>query len=232
MSVKCNQAMQACCRAGRKRKAGVPDKGTVILPPPTEFLFQDWVPHYEADPALKGEYAATRTGIAEHRRADHHIGRRGQLIEHYYVIVTQAVASKVIQRVHSYSHPGVEKTPELLHRRYRFHGYTSTKVQEIVENVVQRCDTCQTCKPPCGRHPETRHYYPIPKYPSASVAMDIVHLRTCEVRKGYTVHCCFVIVDRATGYVIAIPAALQGLDAHKLAELCFGKVRIFHWRSQ
>ena len=29
------------------------------------------------------------------------------------------------------------------------------------------------------------------------------------------------IVDRATGYVIVIPAALKGLDARKLAELCF-----------
>ena len=34
------------------------------------------------------------------------------------------------------------------------------------------------------------------------MAMDIVHLPTCEVRKGYTVDCGFVIFDRATGYVI------------------------------
>ena len=85
---------------------------------------------------------------------------------------------------------------------------------------------CQTCKPWCGRHPETRHYYPISKYPFASVAMDIVHLPTCEVRKGYTVDCCFVIVDRATGYLMAIPATLKGLDAPKLAELSLEK-RVF-----
>ena len=215
-SVQCYQAMQAWCTAGRKKKAYGPDKET--KKPPTEFIFQDWTQHYEADPAMKGEYAAASTGIADHRRSGCHIGSREQLIQHHYVIVPQAVASKVIQGVHCYSQPGVDKTLELLHRRYKFHGYTPTKLQELVENVIQRCDTCQTCKPRCGQHPETRHYYPIPKYPFASVAMNIVHLPTCEVHKGYTADCCFVIVDRATRYVIAIHAALKGLDAHKLAE--------------
>ena len=142
------------------------------------------------------------------------------------MIVRKAVASKVIQGVHSYSHPGVDKTLQLLHRRYKFHRYTRTQLRELVENVVQRCDTCQTCKPRCGRHPKTRNYYPISKYPFASVAMDILHLPTCEVRKGYTVDCSFVIVDRATGYVIAIPITLKGLDARKLAEL-FSETCVF-----
>ena len=39
--------------------------------------------------------------------------------------------------------------------------------------------------------------------------------------------CCFVIVDRATGYVIAIPATLKGLDARKLAELFLQKCVFF-----
>ena len=210
----------------------MPDKGTVMMPPPTEFLFHNWAHHYEADPALKGEYAAPQTGVAEHPRANRHITGRGQLLEHHYVIVPKAVTSNVIQAVHSYSHPGLDKTLELLHRRYKLHGYTPTRLRELVENVVQRCDMCQTCKPPCGRHPETRHHYPIPKYPFASVAMDIVDLPTCEVRKGYTVDCCFVIVDRATGYVTAIPATLKGLDARKLIELFFEKCVFFYRRSK
>ena len=52
------------------------------------------------------------------------------------------------------------------------------------------------------------------------MTMDIVHLPACEVRKRYTVDWCFVIVDQATGYVIAVPATLKGLDARKLAD-CF-----------
>ena len=112
------------------------------------------------------------------------------------MIIPKAVASKDMQGVHSHSHPGVDKTPQLLHKRYKSRGCTPTKVWELVEHLIQRCDTCQTCKPGCGRHPETGQYYPIPKYPFASVAMDIVHLQTCEGRKGYTVNCCFVIVDR------------------------------------
>ena len=99
----------------------MPDKRTVMMPPPTEFLFHNWAPHYEADPALKGEYAAAPTGVAEHRRTNGHVNGRGQLLEHHYVIVPKAVASKVIQGVHSYSHPGVDRTLELLHRRYKFH---------------------------------------------------------------------------------------------------------------
>ena len=57
-----------------------------------------------------------------------------------------------------------------------------------------------------------------PQNPFSSVAIDIVHLPAYEVRKGYTVDYCFVIVDRATGYDIAIPATLKGLDTRKLAD--------------
>ena len=66
-SVQCYQAMQAWCRAGRKKKADMANKGTVMIPPPTEFLFQETAPHYKADPALKGQLAAAWTGVAEHR---------------------------------------------------------------------------------------------------------------------------------------------------------------------
>ena len=44
------------------------------------------------------------------------------------MIVLEAVTSQVIQGVHSYSHPGVDKTLELLHRGYTFHPYTPTKL--------------------------------------------------------------------------------------------------------
>ena len=225
--VQCYEAMQVWCRAGHKKKTHMPDKGTVMMPPPTEFLFHKWAPHYEADPALKGEYAAAPTGVAEHRRMNHHVNGRGQLLEHQCVIVPKAVASKVIQGVHSYSHPGTDKTLELLRRRYKFHGYTPRQLRELVENVVHRCYTCQTCEPRCRGHPETRLYYPIPKYPFASVAMDMVHLPTWELHKGYTVDFCFVIVDRATGYVIAIPTTLKGADARQLVELFLEKCVFF-----
>ena len=63
--------------------------------------------------------------------------------------IPKEVASKVIQEVHSYSHPGVDKTLEILHRHYKFHGYTPTKLPEPVEKVFQHCETWQTCKPRC-----------------------------------------------------------------------------------
>ena len=74
--VQCYQAMQAWCRAGQKNKADMPDKGTVMMPPETVFLFHNWAPHYEADPALKGD-ATARTGVAEHRRADRQVMAEG-----------------------------------------------------------------------------------------------------------------------------------------------------------
>ena len=40
------------------------------------------------------------------------------------MFVPKTVASKVILGVHSYSHPGVDKTLELLQRRYRLNGFT------------------------------------------------------------------------------------------------------------
>ena len=75
-SVQCYEAVQAWCGAGRGRKADMPDKGTVMRPPPSEFPFRDWAPYYEADPVLQGEYAAATSGSAEHRCAGRHIGAR------------------------------------------------------------------------------------------------------------------------------------------------------------
>ena len=175
-TVQCYQAMETWCRAASKKKADIPDKGIVTKPSPTELLFQNCALHNYADPALKEECAAARTGVAEHRRADSQIDGRGQLIEHHYLIVPKAVASKAIQGVHSYSHPGMVETLELLHRGYKFVGYTTTQLRDLVENVVERRDTCQTCQPRCGQHPQTRHYYRMPKYLFTSVGMDIVHL--------------------------------------------------------
>ena len=83
--VQCYQAMQAWCRAGRKKKADMPDKGTVMMPRPKEFLFHNWAPHYEADPALEGEYAAAPTGVAEVRVT---VLERG----HHYVIAATATS--------------------------------------------------------------------------------------------------------------------------------------------
>ena len=154
-SVQCYGAIQAWCRLRGKKIADMPDKGTVLMPPPMEFLFQDWAPHYKADPALQGEYAAATSGIAEHQHSGRHIGAREQVIEHHYVIVSKAVASKVIQGVHSYSQPGVDKTLKVLQRHYKFHGYTPMKLRQLEEHVIQRCDTCQTSVPRCGRHTAT-----------------------------------------------------------------------------
>ena len=78
------------------------------------------------------------------------------------MIVPKAVASKVIQGRHSYSHPGMDKTLEVLHRRYKFHGYTPTKLRELMENVARRCHTCHTCNTRCGTHPETSTTIPFP----------------------------------------------------------------------
>ena len=195
-NVNCYQALQVWCRAVRRKTADMPDKGIVMMPPLTEFLFQDWATHYEADPALKGEYAAAGTGVAEHRRTDRQIDYCGQLLEHHYVIVHKAVTSNVIQGVHSYSQAEVEKTLGLLHRRSKFHGYTPTQLRELMKYVVRRCYACQNCKPQCGSHPKMCHYFPIPKCPFASLATDIVHLPACVVR-GVTT--CTVASSLLTG---------------------------------
>ena len=38
-SVQCSHAMQAWCRVRRKKAANMLDKGMVMMPPPTRFLF-------------------------------------------------------------------------------------------------------------------------------------------------------------------------------------------------
>ena len=78
------------------------------------------------------------------------------------------------------------------------------------------------------RHVQTSHwspcgYYPIPQYPFTIVAMDVVHLATCKVKKDYMVDACLVVVCRATGYIIVVPTTMQGLTKEKLAELFLDK---------
>ena len=69
-------------------------------------------------------------------------------------------------------------------------------------------------------------HYPIPEYPFSSLAMDFTKLPLVSLG-GEKFDYAFVIVDRLTGYTMAIPCFEKGLNAEKAASLVLEKCVCF-----
>ena len=66
--------------------------------------------------------------------------------------------------------------------------------------------------------PGTLDYWPVPDDIFCSLAMDFLSLPECKDRENIYDYC-FVIVDRLSGYIHAIPCRKLGLTAPLAAEL-------------
>ena len=75
--------------------------------------------------------------------------------------VPLSVMAKVCNATHAFAHPGVDKTVEMVDRRYMF---TVPKRQwsDVVSAVVEGCPVCQATKHRRGRQQESNQPYPIP----------------------------------------------------------------------
>ena len=102
---------------------------------------------------------------------------------------------KVVTAMHQYVQPGREKLMELLRGKFYFPFWMSV-LKEIVTELVKRCPVCHTCKTGPARFDECK-YFPIPQYPSASLAIDFVSLPEVT-ESGEVFDQSMVIVDRLT----------------------------------
>ena len=123
---------------------------------------------------------------------------------------------KVIEAVHTYTHPGVSKTVEAFQRKF-YSPITRAALRERAQKVVKGC-TYATTKPQHGAHPDNQNFFPVPTYPFASIAIDFVELPATQFC-GDNYDYLMVIVDRLTDYVLALPCRKKGLMAEKAAEL-------------
>ena len=96
----------------------------------------------------------------------------------------KAIGKEAIRAVHSYSHPGVEQTVELLGQWYFFNDVTPAKLKEIVMGVVPRRDVCCICKPPSKLAPGNSTFLP----------HTMVELPPCKA-DAEIYYACLVVVD-------------------------------------
>ena len=126
---------------------------------------------------------------------------------------------------HTYAHPGIHKTHQLIDRKYIFQEldkgqprkFSYTKLKEHIALQLGHCHVCQAVKGRKGLQPDTMHSYPIPEYPFSSISADFCKLD--EVKQGAVVYdSVFVIVCRLTGYVMALPCSTT-ITSSELASL-------------
>jgi hypothetical protein len=150
--------------------------------------------------------------------------KEGRLISDSKVCVPAEVLSRVCELVHSYAHVGRKKTELMMARRYEPH--CKDTLVDILQKVSDSCHTCQASKSKIGKQAGTRQYHPIPLDIFSSIAIDFVDLPPCT-HAGSEFDRAMVIVDRLSGYVIAIPCKKAGMDASQAADLFYFRVASF-----
>ena len=119
---------------------------------------------------------------------------------------------KIIIAKHSYTHPGVYKTHQLIDRKYVFQEpgkdvpvkYSYGKLRNRISLVLASCQVCQAVKSRTGLQPDTLEAYPVPENPFSSISVDFCHLPLVSVG-SVKYNSVFVIVCRLAGYVMALP---------------------------
>ena len=131
--------------------------------------------------------------------------------------------AKVCKATHAFAHPGVDKTVEMLDRRYKF---TVPKRQwsDVVSAVVEGCPVCQAAKHRQGTQPESNQPYPIPEYPFSSVCIDFCDLTPDPCTHRNTEYdYVLIVVRRLTGYFIAVRCQ-KTLTSEELAKIFLERV--------
>ena len=111
-----------------------------------------------------------------------------------------SLVDMVVKAMHSFALPRVSKLKELCLRKFAFPEDLDAHIQALIAG----CATCATCKARNHPSPDTMEHYPIPEYPFSSLAMDFTKLPLVSVGDEKFDYA-FVIVDRLTGYTMAIP---------------------------
>ena len=202
------------------------------VPPETKILYEEWMPHYRADRTYK---QLLDRGLDNQVSMDGHLWAKGPQWSHPHICrdckicVPQCIVSQVIRAVHACAHQGQAKTLEpFLRRSHADMPYAW--LRETVNKALSDCVVCAQAKARRVPHPDSCKPFPLPSFPSSSVAIDFVELP--EVRKQLTktqisADYAMVIVCLLTGYVMAIPCCMKGLTSRKAAELLLHRCGFF-----
>ena len=192
---------------------------TVKVPSDTQILYESWDQECQDDAVycwstLRAERVAGKYWLYGVRIR--YEGRN---------CVPPALLDNVIVATHTYAHPGIHKTHQLLDRKYIVHCWEQRHTQkdpyqkpkERITEILTSCQVCHSVRGRKGLQPEQLISYPVPEYPSSSIAVNFTkpgHVQT----NGQSSESVFVVVCRFTGYVAAFPCS-EHVTSAELASL-------------
>ena len=153
----------------------------VKIPPAVKILYEDWEPYYRADSRFS-DSVVLDDAIAN-MVAHGFVWSMGKLGKDQRIVVPVKLLDEVVLAVHSYSHPGVNRSVEVFKRTFVCldpKWFTDAALERDIGLLLASCPLCSTTKARRGRHPDTRHPAPIPQYPFSLVSMDFFSLPRCK----------------------------------------------------
>ena len=205
---------------------------TVKIPLACKVLYSNWHSYYVKDPQYKHHYRAasgepTKEGyVVLNQDSDRPLLRfQGK------VCVPAQLVDNVLRAVHSFAHSGVEKSRGLFDRRYICLASgtgTRTEWTDRVSKAIGACHVCGPTKVCCGLHSKSFHELPLPSHVFSDVSKNFFDLPPIKhPYSGEMVEIVFSIVDRLTGYVLAIPCQKQGYTSKWVAERFLSRCAFF-----
>ena len=141
--------------------------------------------------------------------------------EKLYVPEEESVRQELLKRHHDdelAGHFGIEKTHELLHRKYYW-----PKMRDAVEEHCKSCDMCQRTKVHRHRPYGELQSLPQPSKPWQEISIDFITGLPPSKRQGRAYDAILVVVDRYTKMVRYL-ACSKKITAVELADLIFEEV--------
>jgi hypothetical protein len=116
--------------------------------------------------------------------------------EQVYVPIDMETRGLLIEIHHSWDHPGIDKTMELLTQNYWWPG-----MKKDIQKYVQGCNICQTVKPDQQAKAAPLHPNEIPEWPWQVISVDMIG--PLPESKGFDT--ILVVVDRFTKKLFFLP---------------------------
>ena len=145
----------------------------------------------------------------------------GKLFKHGLLLVPEGRVEQLSEQWHHrMMHPGVNKMKQDMERRFLL---PVNDLKGYLKGITKACPVCQACNPPNQDHSGVQKWTPIPDTPMESVSMDIFSMPLIKVGKE-TFDAVVLVVDRHSGYLVAVPVHKTGLCAKTVAV-----TMIRHW---
>ena len=176
----------------------------VQVPPDVHMLYQDWSGYYSRHPLYKKMWLELQKSkyVDDEQHRSYWLLHKGKICHGGKVCVPVKILPELLTAVHSYSHPGIDRTEQLFHRRFKVTGPGSTvsEISMVCSQQVHHCSVCQRAKLRRGRQPDTCKVSPVPDHIFHSISVDFVKLPDNPVkRSGKTYDVVLCIVCRLIG---------------------------------